>query len=235
MPGEFSGRRKMKKFSQKPVIALPKGRLFKEGWNFLRKYGFVEKEPEKIEKSRNLIIKEKVLDIILTKPVDVPAYVDHGIADIGVVGKDVIVEAYLEGKNFYSLHPLPFAKCRMSVAAPLDFSIKDKTFLTVASKYPLTAREFFLRKGIPVEVVKLYGSVELAPLTGLADCIVDIVETGRTLKENDLEEKEVIFESWAYLIANKTSFSLHSEIISSLVEAASTEWDSYMSEENNGG
>jgi ATP phosphoribosyltransferase len=151
---------------------------------------------------------------IFVKPGDVPVYVEHGIADCGVVGRDVLLESEAD-----VLQPLTLGigSCRMVVAAPSDAPLSDRRALRVATKYPhITARHFGSR-GLSVEIIQLSGSVEVAPLLGLADCIVDLVETGRTLRENGLRIVEVIAESTARLVVNRASYQLKAEEVANLI------------------
>lgn len=153
---------------------------------------------------------------IFVKPADVPVYVEHGIADCGVVGRDVLFESDAD-----LLQPLSLAigSCRIAVAAPANLPENGHTMLRVATKYPRIASRFFGERGQPVEIIQLSGSVELAPALGLADCIVDLVETGRTLRENGLSVTEVIAESSAQLVVNRASYQLKAALIGELISA----------------
>ena len=154
---------------------------------------------------------------IITKTVDLPTYVEYGAADIGIIGKDVLLE---EQKDVYELLDLGFGKCRLMMAVPeakKRSELKDYAHLRVATKYPRCAREYFDKLGIQMEIVKLNGSIELGPLIGLSELIVDIVETGTTIKENKLMEVDSIFTSTARLIANPVSFKLKFERLHKLV------------------
>jgi len=164
--------------------------------------------------SRRLIIEcpEKDLIFMIIRPSDVPTYVEYGAADVGVVGKDMLLE---QNPDVYEPMDLKFGRCRLSVAAKKGQAVRERMSakLRVATKYPNITERFYNQKGIPVEVIKLYGSIELAPVVYLADRIVDLVSTGRTLKAHDLEEVEVIAESTARLIVNRASLKLkHGEI-----------------------
>lgn len=200
------------------TIALPKGRLAELTLELLEKAGIKCKGSE--EKSRKLIIEdeESMLRFFLAKPSDVPVYVEYGAADLGVVGKDTLME---EARDLYEVLNLGFGACKMAVAGPVDLmgkldKIPDKR---VATKYPNIAREYFeLVKKESIEVIKLNGSVELAPLVGLSEVIVDIVESGRTLKENNLVVLEEISDVSARLVVNKVSMKMKSERIRKLIE-----------------
>ncbi|MDD6278182.1 MAG: ATP phosphoribosyltransferase [Oscillospiraceae bacterium] len=196
----------------KPIrIALTKGRLEKDTVGLLEKLGFDCTAVR--EKGRKLIlpVPDGNLEVVLAKANDVITYVEHGVCDMGVVGKDTIME--MSGK-FFELVDLGFGRCRFALAAKKGtdfyngFGIK-----TIATKYPNVTRKFFEKKGMDTEIIKIEGSVELAPLLGLADGIVDIVETGTTLKENGLEVIEDVAPISARLIANTVSLKLrHAEI-----------------------
>ncbi|NEW09544.1 ATP phosphoribosyltransferase [Paenibacillus sp. SYP-B3998] len=194
-------------------VAMPKGRIYKQAAKLFHKAGLPI--PEDLEEGRRLIIPvpEARMEFILAKPVDVPTYVEYGVADIGIVGKDVLME---ENRNVYELLDLGIARCRMSVIGLPDWQpvINPR----VATKYPNVASQYFREKGQQVEVIKLNGSIELAPLIGLADRIVDMVETGQTLKENGLVEQEEIFQITSRLIANRVSYRMKNESIQRLCD-----------------
>ncbi|KIL38823.1 ATP phosphoribosyltransferase [Gordoniibacillus kamchatkensis] len=194
-------------------VAMPKGRIYKQAAKLLRSAGLPV--PEEIDDSRKLIIPvpEMNMEFIMAKPVDVPTYVEYGVADIGIVGKDVLME---ENRNVYELLDLGIARCRMSVIGLPDW--RPALHPRVATKYPNVASQFFREKGQQVEVIKLNGSIELAPLIGLADRIVDMVETGQTLRENGLVEQEVLFEITSRLIANRVSYRMKNEPIQRLCD-----------------
>lgn len=200
----------MSRQQQKLIVAMPKGRIFEEAVDLLRRAG-VDLPPE-FEDSRKLIISapEAGMDFILAKPTDVPTYVEYGVADIGVVGKDVLVE---EDRDVYELLDLNISKCKMVVAGLPDWKDDGSRQPRVATKFPRIASRFFREKGQQVEVIKLNGSIELAPIIGLADRIVDIVSTGRTLKENGLVVHEEIMPISSRLIANRVSYRMKSEAI----------------------
>jgi ATP phosphoribosyltransferase len=200
--------------AEKLIIAMPKGRIFEEAADLLRRAG-VPLPPE-FDDSRKLIVPvpEANLDFILAKPTDVPTYVEYGVADIGVVGKDVLLE---EDRDVYELLDLNISKCRLAVAGLPGWKPSGGT-PRVATKYPRVASKYFREQGQQVEVIKLNGSIELAPLIGLADRIVDIVSTGRTLKENGLVEMEEIAPITTRLIANRVSYRMKSEAIDYIYE-----------------
>lgn len=191
-------------------IAIAKGRLGDKGYELLKQIGLECKEFE--EDSRKLILtsKENKVRYVLVKAADVPVYVERGAVDLGLVGKDTIME---EERNFYEIADLNFGKCKFAVAALEGYEIDSSKPLKVASKYTNVARKYFLSKGMQVDMIKLNGSVELAPLIGLSDVIVDIVESGRTLKENGLVVLEDMHEVSARLIANKVSFKVKNDRI----------------------
>jgi len=194
------------------TIALPKGRIAKE---VLAIFETIFNEKFEFE-NRKLILKKAGFTFLNVRNWDVSTYVENQAADIGVVGFDVLEE--LES-DVLELLDLGLGKCRVSVASiKNDESYKNKTQIVVATKLVNIAKKYFSKNGIPIELIKLNGSIELAPLVGLSDVIVDIVETGNTLKENGLEEREIIFYSSARLIANKNSFVSKKEIIIDIVE-----------------
>lgn len=200
------------------TIALPKGKLFGLSADLLKKIGWTAEGLS--EKSRKLIItnEEARLKFIITKTADVPTYVEYGAADIGIIGKDVILES---GKDVYELLDLDFGKCHLMMAVPKDKKrprLEDYNFTRVATKFPRIAENFFTARGMQMEYIKLNGSIELGPLIGLSESIVDIVETGTTLRENNLEEIVTIMDATARLIANRVSYKLKFERINSLVK-----------------
>jgi ATP phosphoribosyltransferase len=171
--------------------------------------------------SRRLAVEDETgrFKFIFVKPADVPVYVEHGIADCGVVGRDVLLESAAD-----LLHPLDLeiGRCRIVVAAPhLETLMNNSGMLRVATKYPRIAAEHFGARGLPIEVIILSGSVELAPLLGLSDCIVDLVETGQTLVENNLRIVETICESTGRLVVNRASYQLKAKTIADLISGLS--------------
>ena len=199
------------------TIALPKGKLFGLSAELLGRIGWTADGLN--EKSRKLIIANDAarLKFIITKTADVPTYVEYGAADIGIIGKDVILES---GKDVYELLDLGFGKCRLMMAVPKDkrrARLEDYDNTRVATKFPRIAESFFAAQGMQMEYIKLNGSIELGPLIGLSESIVDIVETGTTLRENNLEEIVTIMHATARLIANRVSYKLKFERINNLV------------------
>lgn len=184
-------------------IALPKGRLGEKAYQIFKSLGYGCPEIE--EDNRKLIFENPENDVCYfwAKPSDVPVYVERGAADIGIVGKDILLE---HGSDVYELLDLGMGKCRMAVAGIRGHRpAADKT-LRVATKFPNIARSYYASQSREIEIIRLNGSIEIAPLLGLSDVIVDIVETGTTLRENDLEVKAEILPISARLIANKSSF-----------------------------
>lgn len=190
------------------VIALSSGKLFKPSLQLLERLGIDLKGEKEISRKLAFFDREKEIKFVITKPKDNPTYIECGAADIGIVGEDVLLE---EKKDVYKLLDLKFGKCKMVLAAPEERK-QEKYYknnghrLRVATKYPRIAGGYFKEKGIYVELIKLYGSVELAPQVGLADMIVDIVSTGRTLKENKLVIIDEIIPLSAQLIVNRISY-----------------------------
>ena len=198
-------------------IAMPKGRLLKQCRALFDKIGFDLSAMDREKRKLMFSFPEYGFEVMVVKPMDVPVYVEYGVADLGVAGKDVILE---ERSDVYEPLDLGFGYCRMVVAQPKGIELpKYGLGLKVATKYPRIAEYHYSKKGIPVEIIQLYGSVELAPLVGLAHQIVDIVETGTTLRENNLEEVETIFEITARLIVNRSSMRLKYKRISELISA----------------
>lgn len=197
------------------TIAIPKGRLERETLALFAAAGLRLHEQRD---SRRLACSDETGEtrFIFVKPSDVPVYVEHGIADCGVVGRDVLFESEADLLQPLSLE---IGCCRIAVAAPADAPENGHTMLRVATKYPRIASRYFGARGQPVEIIQLSGSVELAPVLGLADCIVDLVETGRTLRENGLEIVEVIAKSTAQLVVNRASYQLKARLIGNLIAA----------------
>jgi ATP phosphoribosyltransferase len=202
------------------TLALSKGRIFDDSLPLLKAAGIeVLEDPEK---SRKLIIATTRPDVrvVLVRASDVPTYVQHGGADLGVAGLDVLLE---HGGGLYRPLDLKIARCRMSVATRADFdyaaAVRQGSRIRVATKYTQVAREFFATKGVHVDLIKLYGSMELAPLTGLADAIVDLVSTGSTLKANQLVEVEKILDISSRLVVNPAALKLKREPLRDLIDA----------------
>lgn len=203
------------------TIALSKGRIFDETVPLLGAAGI--RTSEDPETSRKLILGTSRRDVrvVIVRAADVPTYVQYGAADLGVAGKDVLDEH--GGQGLYQPLDLKIARCRMMVAVPQDFdyqrAARQGARLKVATKYVQTAREHFAAKGMHVDLIKLYGSMELAPLTGLADAIVDLVSTGNTLKANNLKAVEEIAPVSARLIVNQAALKLKHNAIQPLLDA----------------
>ncbi len=203
------------------TIALSKGRIFTETLPLLASAGI--RPTEDPETSRRLIIGTNRADvsIIIVRASDVPTYVRYGAADLGIAGKDVLHEQGAEG--LYQPLDLQIAKCRMMVAVPTGFdyaaAVRQGARLRVATKYLRTAREHFAGKGVHVDLIKLYGSMELAPLVGLADAIVDLVSTGNTLRANNLVAVEEIMPISARLIVNQAALKLKDDVLQPLLDA----------------
>jgi len=201
------------------TIALSKGNLLDATVELLEAAGLPN---EGINKdSRKMIFDypgEPNIKYIICRPTDVPAYVEHGAADLGIVGKDVIVE---QGKDVFEMVDLGFGYCRFVVAVPAamrDLNLKELNYKRVATKFPHVAESFFRQQGLQVEVIKLHGNIELAPLMGLSDVIVDIVSSGRTLRENNLVELVSIMDSTTRMIGNRVSYRTKYDIIQPLLE-----------------
>lgn len=200
-------------------VALPKGRLGDSVYALLDQIGY--SCPELTGNTRKLVFvnEEKGVSYVLVKPSDVAVYVEHGAADIGVVGKDVILETE---PDVYELYDLGFGKCSLAVAAKNDWIEDTRLPLRVATKYPNVAQRYYASINRDIEIIKLNGSIELAPILGLSDVIVDIVETGKTLRENNMHVTTQIAPSSARLIANKSSYQFKKaeiEMLISRVEA----------------
>jgi len=206
------------------TLALSKGRIFDETLPLLKAAGIeVTEDPEK---SRKLILgtNQPEVRVVLVRATDVPTYVQYGGADLGVAGKDILLEH--GGQGLYQPLDLRIAKCRMSVAVRADFdyaaAVKQGSRIRVATKYVGVARDHFAEKGVHVDLIKLYGSMELAPLTGLADAIVDLVSTGSTLKANHLVEVEEIMQISSRLVVNQAALKLKREPLRRIIDAFST-------------
>lgn len=197
------------------TIAIPKGRLEAETLELFAAVG-LRLDPHRDPRQLACVDVSGKTRFIFVKPSDVPVYVEHGIADCGVVGRDVLFESEADLLQPLSLE---LGACRIAVAAPANLPESGHTMLRVATKYPRIASRFFGERGQPVEIIELSGSVELAPALGLADCIVDLVETGRTLRENGLTVTEVIAQSTAQLVVNRASYQLKATIIAELISA----------------
>jgi ATP phosphoribosyltransferase len=197
------------------TIALAKGRLLTPSLDILASLGYDVREAMQ---SRALVISANGARFILAKPMDVPIYVEYGAADVGIVGQDALRES---GVNVYEPLLLGYGACRLVVAGRPEFQNAEWKMLAglrVATKYPRVTRQYFTARGLAAEIIAVYGSVELAPRVGLADLIVDVVDTGRTLRENGLVELAEIFKSQAALIVNRASHTLKVNAIRELIE-----------------
>jgi ATP phosphoribosyltransferase len=195
------------------LIALPKGRLLPE----IKKL-FSKIEIDFDENSRKLIIEssEENIKIAILRTWDIPKFVNYGAADLGVVGKDILFETDLEN-NYYEILDLKIGICRMSLAS-LDNKLPKNKKIKVATKYPSFAKDFFSKLSKDIDIVILKGAIEIAPILGLSDCIVDLVQTGKTLKENGLKELDLISNISSKLIVNKSSFKSNNKTIKNLLE-----------------
>jgi ATP phosphoribosyltransferase len=199
------------------TLALPKGRLLEPAIDLLRELGVTAVDPD----SRKLIFKDpgRGLEILLLKPADVPAYVTYGAADLGVVGKDILLE---QEPDVYEPLDLGFGFCRLVVAEPRELWERDDpakwSWVRVATKYPRLTEQYFSSRGIQVEIVRLDGSIELAPLVGLAERIVDLVQSGETLRANGLVEVAEITRSTARVIVNRASMKTEYAAVTQLIE-----------------
>ena len=201
--------------SETLTIALSKGRIYKETVPLLKQAGI---EPiDDPETSRKLILDTNLphVKLVIIRATDVPTYVQYGAADIGVAGKDVLLEH--GGEGLYEPLDLQIACCRLMVAGPINASPVEGR-LRVATKFTHSAREYFARQGQQIEMIKLYGSMELAPLVGLADCIVDVVDTGNTLKANNLEPRELIAHISSRLVVNKAAMKMKHAIVKPFIQ-----------------
>ena len=195
------------------LIALPKGRLLPEIKALFSKIGI-----DFDENSRKLIIEssEENIKIAILRTWDIPKFVNYGAADLGVVGKDILFETDLEN-NYYEILDLKIGICRMSLAS-LDSKLPKNKKIKVATKYPSFAKDFFSKHSKDIDIVILKGAIEIAPILGLSDCIVDLVQTGKTLKENGLKELDLISNISSKLIVNKSSFKSNNKTIKTLLE-----------------
>lgn len=198
------------------TIAIAKGRLQAETLDLLTSAGLVFSD--EALSSRRLAIEDESgrFRLIFVKPADVPVYVEHGIADCGIVGRDVLLESDADLLQPLSLN---LGACRIVVAAKNEVAVKQLGMLRVATKYPRIAARHFGARGVAVELIELSGSVELAAVLGLADCIVDLVETGKTLQENDLSVVDVITESSARIVVNRASYQLKAAAVSQFIRS----------------
>ncbi len=206
---------------QQLVLALSKGRIFEDTLPLLKAAGI--EMLDNPESSRKLILAttDPLLRVVIVRATDVPTYVQYGAADFGVAGKDVLLEH--GGEGLYQPIDLNIAQCRMSVAVQKGFdyqnAVRQGARLRVATKFVQTAREHFARKGVHVDLIKLYGSMELAPLVGLSDAIVDLVSTGGTLRANNLEEVEHIMDVSSRLVVNQAALKMKRERLQPILDA----------------
>jgi ATP phosphoribosyltransferase len=199
------------------TIALSKGKLLEPAIALLTRVGLLSRKIS--GESRRLVFENPAsgTTIMIVRPSDVPTYVEYGAVDAGIVGADVLME---QATDVYEPLDLGFGACRLAVAAPAAIKSNGRVSkLRVATKYPNITERHFTHKGIPIEIIKLYGSIELAPMVGLADCIVDLISTGKTLKAHHLVVKEIIASSTARLIVNRASLKLKYQRINDLIEA----------------
>ncbi|WP_332238954.1 ATP phosphoribosyltransferase [Sporolactobacillus sp. KGMB 08714] len=196
------------------TVAMPKGRIFGDACRLLRNAGF--ELPVTFETTRKLILDPDAAPFrfILAKPVDVPTYVEYGAADIGIAGKDVLLESR---RDVYEMVDLGISRCHMAVAGLPGHRSKNP-YLKIATKYPNIASDFYRRRGEQIDLIALNGSIELAPIVGLADAIVDIVSTGTTLRENGLIEFDRLMDISSRLIVNPVSYRLKKPVIDEIVE-----------------
>ena len=201
------------------TIAIPKGRILQESVALFKKIG-IDCE-ELLSDTRKLIFDDPVqkMRYMIVRATDVPTYVEYGCADLGIVGKDTLLE---QEKDLYEPLDLKFGYCRMMVAEPAELSRDDDpsgwTNIRIATKYPNFTEKYFARKGVQVEIIKLYGSIELAPLVGLSERIVDLVSTGETLKQNGLVEVETIAEITTRLVVNRASMKTKYQRITDIIQ-----------------
>jgi ATP phosphoribosyltransferase len=198
------------------TIALPKGKLIESALDLFRRAGY-EMAGLSVDSRRLIFVcPEHGMTFLIVRPSDVPTYVEYGGADAGIVGKDVLME---QESDVYEPLDLRFGACRISVASLGGKGANDRlsSKIRIATKYPRISERYFNKRGVPVEIIKLYGSIELAPVVGLADRIVDLVETGGTLKAHDLVEVEVIAQSTARFIVNRASLRLKQEPLMELI------------------
>lgn len=200
------------------TIAISKGRIFEDAMPLLAAAGV--RPTVDPDKSRKLILPTSRDDVqlLVIRATDVPTYVEYGAADLGIAGKDVLVEYGAEG--LYEPLDLGIAKCRLMTAAKVGVNYEGRR-IRVATKYVKTAQRYFAKKGVQAEMIKLYGSMELAPLVGLADCIVDLVDTGNTLKANGLEPRELIMDISSRLVVNKASMKMKHRAITDFIQHVS--------------
>ncbi len=197
------------------TIAVSKGRIYDDALPLLEEAGIIPIDNPKTSRKLILRTNQEDVQLVIIRATDVPTFVEYGAADMGVAGKDVLLEHGAE--NLYEPLDLGIAKCRLMTATPVN-APEVTGRIKVATKYVKTAQRYFASIGVQAEIIKLYGAMELAPLVGLADCIVDVVDTGNTLKANGLEPKELIAHISSRLVVNKASMKMKHEIIQSLID-----------------
>lgn len=197
------------------TIAVSKGRIYEEALPFLEEAGITPIDDPLTSRKLILSTTRDDVQIVIIRATDVPTFVEYGAADLGIAGKDVLLEHGAE--SLYEPLDLKIASCRLMTAAHKDAPL-PKGRLRVATKYVKTAQSYFASKGIQAEIIKLYGSMELAPLVGLADCIVDLVDTGNTLRANNLEPRELIMNISSRLVVNKAAMKIKNKAIATLLE-----------------
>ena len=198
------------------TIALSKGRLLEDSLPILERVGLAP-APGLDGRQLRLPAARDSVELLVIRPADVPAYVSHGAADLGIVGKDVLMEP--GGQGLYEPLDLGIGACRLSLAAiPGHWPVRARRRARIATKYPAITRDYFARRGEQVEIIKLYGSMELAPLVDLADAIVDLVDTGNTLRANGLDEVETIVEISARLVVNQAAMKMKSAAVRAVVD-----------------
>ncbi|MFM8551932.1 MAG: ATP phosphoribosyltransferase [Nitrospiraceae bacterium] len=197
------------------TVALAKGTLLAPTLELFKRAGYVKNGIS--AESRRLVFTEGDITFLIVRPTDIPTYVEYGAADAGIVGKDVLLE---QDKDVYEPLDLKIGGCRLSMAVLRGSEQRDRLSakVRVATKYPRITERYFNQKGVPVEIIKLYGSIELAPMVGLADRIVDLVSTGRTLKAHNLVEVDVIARSTARLVVNRASLKMKHGSLTELIE-----------------
>jgi len=210
---------KTKELIQPVTIALAKGKLLDYAVEYFDKLGLMPDDVKDAGRKLTFNSPKHRLTYLIVRPTDVPTYVEYGAADIGIVGKDMLLE---QEKDLYELFDLKFGHCKIVVAGPGEvvepYKSGKLTRLRVATKYPRITELYFASRGVHADIIKLYGSIELAPLVGLSHVIVDLISTGRTLKENNLELIEIVTDSTARLIANRASLKLKYERITGIVD-----------------
>ncbi|MCK5791967.1 MAG: ATP phosphoribosyltransferase [Ketobacter sp.] len=197
------------------TIAVSKGRIYDDALPLLEEAGIVPIDNPKTSRKLILRTSKKDVQLVIIRATDVPTFVEHGAADMGIAGKDVLLEHGAE--SLYEPLDLGIAKCRLMTAMPVN-APEIKGRVRVATKYVKTAQRYFADIGVQADIIKLYGAMELAPLVGLADCIVDVVDTGNTLKANGLEPKELITHISSRLVVNKASMKMKHAVIQDLLD-----------------